>query len=1097
MTHIKLEPGTPGLNTSRPASSVPAAPETSLSLSSLQALSQETNVDKLEKALEEGSKLLESIKNVFASAQEAPEIKTWIQSIEKLQAQFKLSRAVVGVVGTTGSGKSSVINAVLDEECLVPTNCMRACTAVITEIAYNTTADENSRYRADIHFITKEEWETELKVMLDDLAQANGQIGTEETETGIAHAKVRSVYPDLDQMSLLSGKYTAQGLANRPDSKGVLGNVVQISASDVEKFQVQLRPYIDSQDNSKTMEYWPLIKVVKIFVKSAMLESGLVLVDLPGAQDNNAARSTVSAKYLEECTRLWVVAPINRAVNDKTAHDLMGRAFRRQLQLDTKLASVSFICSKTDDIQAAELLRGAPEDSEPQQLQLQLKAAEKKLEQLEGELDPLHESISLMSEAGKKCDNESAALNAAIRKATKEGGLVSITPQPAKRKAHAPNSKPRKRRLRSTLVDSDDDSSEEEDNPDVASAEVVSKTMSIADARSQLQDLYSEKDTLWGKARDAENQVKPLKAEIRKAKKDVKRLKNEVKAACVLYRNNYARPTIQAHFADGIKELDQEAAARRDEDNFDPYHLERDYNELAASLPVFCVSSRAYQKLCGRLDQDEALLGFGTIETTEVPALRQHGIDLVHEIRLAVGQSFTKVLAQMLTSLYLQFVDSAQPVPMSDQERTEESRFLKESTKELQAKIDLEISSTFKKIRNEILRRLNKNVSTSAMVASAKSIDTVAKWGRPKDDGGYIFATYRAICARRGEFKRSAVITQSFNQDLADPMLGHVSGIWEQTFSHSIPEAISALADVLYGQVDAYSVRLRKRTALRKARRFSVVTQQIEKYGSQLKDVEFALQQISTGQQGANRQFVRMICQGMLPAYRNCAAEKGTGCFKRMKLHMEAYAEERRDAIFNGVKDQIRDSLNKAVDLPRQHLEAKAAEIVENIKLDSESLVASKSGLQAFCGIADKIHDVLHDVDVPFQKILGVSVPASTPVAAVEVVQAVPGNPVVDAIPTIEEETINAVTAPTTESSDAGITATVELNGGVLSPAATPAAVDTSSTADNIITSVESDDNIGGTQGDILMGELYVVSHHDLIRRDKPRSSMHLFGSQF
>jgi hypothetical protein len=28
------------------------------------------------------------------------------------------------------------------------------------------------------------------------------------------------------------------------------------------------------------MEYWPLIKVVKVFVRSPVLESGLVLVDL-------------------------------------------------------------------------------------------------------------------------------------------------------------------------------------------------------------------------------------------------------------------------------------------------------------------------------------------------------------------------------------------------------------------------------------------------------------------------------------------------------------------------------------------------------------------------------------------------------------------------------------------------------------------------------------------------------------------------------------------------------------------------------------------------------------------------------------------------
>jgi len=51
-----------------------------------------------------------------------------------------------------------------------------------------------------------------------------------------------------------------------------------------------------------------------------------------------------------DCTGLWIVAPITRAVDDKTAHTLLGQTFRRQLLMDGGFASVSFICSKSDDI---------------------------------------------------------------------------------------------------------------------------------------------------------------------------------------------------------------------------------------------------------------------------------------------------------------------------------------------------------------------------------------------------------------------------------------------------------------------------------------------------------------------------------------------------------------------------------------------------------------------------------------------------------------------------------------------------------------------------------------------------------------------------
>ena len=39
------------------------------------------------------------------------------------------------VKGDTGSGKSSILNAVLGEVCILPTNGMRACTAAIIEMA--------------------------------------------------------------------------------------------------------------------------------------------------------------------------------------------------------------------------------------------------------------------------------------------------------------------------------------------------------------------------------------------------------------------------------------------------------------------------------------------------------------------------------------------------------------------------------------------------------------------------------------------------------------------------------------------------------------------------------------------------------------------------------------------------------------------------------------------------------------------------------------------------------------------------------------------------------------------------------------------------
>jgi len=89
-----------------------------------------------------------------------------------------------------------VINAMLEEERLVPTNCMRACTAVVTEISWNSSENPNSRYRADIEFIKASDWERDLKLSFSELLDANGDVSrdytNEESEAGIAYAKIKA-----------------------------------------------------------------------------------------------------------------------------------------------------------------------------------------------------------------------------------------------------------------------------------------------------------------------------------------------------------------------------------------------------------------------------------------------------------------------------------------------------------------------------------------------------------------------------------------------------------------------------------------------------------------------------------------------------------------------------------------------------------------------------------------------------------------------------------------------------------------------------------------------------------------------------------------
>jgi hypothetical protein len=140
----------------------------------LQALAKEDCTEKLEAGVKEGVQLLDRLVQALEPGRETDEIKQWLQQIELVRQEATGARTVVGVVGNTGAGKSFVINAILDEERLVPTNCMRACTAVVTEMSWNVGDDENDRYRAEIEFIKPTEWERELRVLFEEIIDGSG-----------------------------------------------------------------------------------------------------------------------------------------------------------------------------------------------------------------------------------------------------------------------------------------------------------------------------------------------------------------------------------------------------------------------------------------------------------------------------------------------------------------------------------------------------------------------------------------------------------------------------------------------------------------------------------------------------------------------------------------------------------------------------------------------------------------------------------------------------------------------------------------------------------------------------------------------------------
>ena len=91
----------------------------------------------------------------------------------------------------------------------------------------------------------------------------------------------------------------------------------------------------------------------RVHLSSQVLQTGVVLVDLPGLHDVNLARVRATERYLLSCDHIFIVANISRAISDRSLKSSLFTALKQHIPYEwekdglSKL-NVTVVCTKSE-----------------------------------------------------------------------------------------------------------------------------------------------------------------------------------------------------------------------------------------------------------------------------------------------------------------------------------------------------------------------------------------------------------------------------------------------------------------------------------------------------------------------------------------------------------------------------------------------------------------------------------------------------------------------------------------------------------------------------------------------------------------------------
>ncbi|XP_032657608.2 nuclear GTPase SLIP-GC-like [Chelonoidis abingdonii] len=288
-----------------------------------------------------------------------------------LKEKSSLDPIYIGLFGSTGAGKSSLFNAIIDKQFFLPVSGNQACTSCMVQV--NSSRSKN--YEAKIHLLSSQEWKEELKNLVALLRKSREEEeeeeeGEDEDVVSEAVQKLQALYGRDAEKRSYEDLLRAKPLVNIPSSK-----CIRLQAAQAKELSDKLDPYVRCQSDKDEeepaldeekgkMRLWPLIKYVEVTIpKSNMIPECVVFMDIPGTGDYNSQRDEMWKESINKCSVIWVIADIERVLGGKVHEVLLTESIKAYQ--GGMCSDIALVVTKSDKLDLKEYLRERKEKHKP------------------------------------------------------------------------------------------------------------------------------------------------------------------------------------------------------------------------------------------------------------------------------------------------------------------------------------------------------------------------------------------------------------------------------------------------------------------------------------------------------------------------------------------------------------------------------------------------------------------------------------------------------------------------------------------------------------------------------------------------------------